>query len=179
MRRIWLVVAVMAVGVLAVGATQAMAAKSKSKSKARNTVTTTVSCKISIGTMSAPGEAAVVPPAAQGSQYGPVHCGGATGSGVQSDTFKLMDSGDVQGKFAQYFGTGTVHGSFVLTPDDTGAPSSTTTFANISYTGTMTVAGGTGSYRKATGNGTLKCSSNDGVHFSCTSKIKLSQPAAA
>ncbi len=179
MRRIWLVVAVMAVGVLAVGAAQAMAAKSKSKSKAPKTVTTTVSCKVSLGTLSAPGETAVIPPAAQGSQYGPVHCGGAIGSGIQSDTFKLMDSGDVQGKYAQYFGTGTVHGSFSLTPDDTGAPSSTTTFANVSYTGTMNVAGGTGAYKKATGKGTLKCSSNDGVHFSCTSKLKLSQPPAA
>jgi len=169
----------MAVGVLAVGAAQALAAKSKSKSNAHKTVTATVSCKISIGTMSAPGETAVVPPAAQGSQYGPVHCGGGIGSGVQSDTFKLMDSGDVQGKFAQYFGIGTVHGSFSMTPDDTGAPSSTTTFANVSYTGTINVAGGTGAYKKVTAKGTLKCSSNDGVHFSCTSRFKLSQPAAA
>jgi len=95
LRRIWLVVAVMAVGVLTVGAAQAMAAKSKSKSKAPKTVITTVSCKVSLGTLSAPGETAVIPPAAQGSQYGPVHCGGAIGSGIQSDTFKLMDSGDV------------------------------------------------------------------------------------
>ena len=43
----------------------------------------------------------------------------------------------------------------------------------------MTVAGGTGAYKKANGKGTMKCSSIDGVHFSCTSKIKLSQPAAA
>ena len=176
MRRIWIVVAVMAAGVLAVGATQAMAAKSKSK-KAPKAATRTVSCKISIGTMSAPGETAVVLPAAQGSQYGPVRCGGGIGSGIQSDTFKLMDSGDVTGKFAQYFGTGTVHGSFSMTPDDTSAPSSTTTFANVSYTGTMNVAGGTGAYKKVTAKGTLKCLSNDGVHFSCSSKFKLVQPA--
>lgn len=66
-----------------------------------------------------------------------------------------------------------------MTPDDTGAPSSTTTFANVSYTGTINVAGGTGAYKKVTAKGTLKRSSNDGVHFSCTSELKLSQPAAA
>lgn len=179
MRRIWLVVAVMAVGVLAVGATQAIAAKSKSKSKKTpKTVTTTVSCKISIGTMAASGETAVDPTAAQGSQFGSLRCGGGVGSGVQSDTFQSLDSGDLQGKFAQYFGTGTVHGSFSMTPDD-GAPSSTTTFSNVSYTGTMNVAGGTGAYKKATGKGTLKCASADSVHFNCTSKVKLSRPAAA
>ena len=41
---------------------------------------------------------------------------------------------------------------------NSGAPSAIATLANVSYTGTINGAGGTGAYKKATGKGTLKCS---------------------
>ena len=100
-----------------------MAAKSKSKSKAPKTVVRG-DLQVHGGHVTADGETAVVPPAAQGSQYGAVQCGRVIGKGIAVDKFKLMDSGDVQGKCSQYFGLGTVHGRFSLTPEDTGAPSS-------------------------------------------------------
>jgi hypothetical protein len=116
---------------------------------------------------------AVIPPVQQGSQYGPLRCGKLLGSGIQAESFTLLDSGDLQGKYAQYFGTGTVHGTFALTPQDTGPPSSTTTFANVAYTGTVDVLGGTGAFRKAAGKGKLACASTDGVHFSCTETVRI------
>jgi hypothetical protein len=66
-----------------------------------------------------------------------------------------------------------------MTPADTGPPSSTTTFAAISYSGTATVAGGTGAYKRAKGKGTMKCSSTDGVHFTCSDTVKVVLPTPA
>lgn len=101
------------------------------------------------------------------------------GGGIAANEFKLLDSGDLQGSWTQYFGVGTIHGKFSLTPADTGPPSSPTTFAAISYTGTATVDGGTGAYKKATGKGTMNCSSADGVHFTCSDTVKVVMPAPA
>jgi len=168
--------AIMAMGVLAVGVTQAMAAKPKAKPKAKPVK---VTCKASVGTMPAAGEDSVLPPVQQGSQYGAVHCAKLLGSGVQADSFTLLDTGDLQGKYAQYFGVGTIHGTFALTADDTSPPSSTTTFASVSYTGTIKVTGGTGAFKKATGQGTLKCASVDGVHFTCNETVRVTVPAAS
>jgi hypothetical protein len=56
------------------------------------------------------------------------------GWGVEKDSFKVPDSGDTVGNYAQYFGGGSVHGK-----------------------------------------GTLKCSSGDSVHLTCTEKLKLKQ----
>jgi hypothetical protein len=176
LRRIWLVVAAMAMGLLAVGVTQAVAAKTKAKPKAK---AVKVSCKASVGTMPAAGDDSVIPPVQEGSQYGAVHCAKLWGSGIQADSFTLLDSGDLQGKYSQYFGTGTVHGTFALTAEDTGPPSSTTTFASVSYTGTVDVTGGTGALKKASGKGTLACASTDGVHFGCTETVKIALPPAA
>jgi hypothetical protein len=173
LRRIWLVVAAMAMGLLTGGATQALAAKTKAKPKSK---AVKVSCKASVGTMPAAGDDSVIPPVQQGSQYGPIHCGKLLGSGIQAESFTLLDSGDLQGKYAQYFGAGTVHGTFALTPQDTGPPSSTTTFASVAYTGTVDARGGTGAFRKAAGKGKLACASTDGVHFSCTETVKIALP---
>ncbi len=90
-------------------------------------------------------------PAAQGAQYGTVHCAGASfGWGVEKDSFKVPDSGDTVGDYVQYFGTGSIRGKFDLTPDQNGDVSSTD-FTSESWTGTLTVTGGTGTLAKASG----------------------------
>jgi hypothetical protein len=180
-KRNWLVVAALAVGLLVAGATTALAAANKSKKASPTTIKFKVTCRSSVGDVPADGDDSVVPPVDQGSQYGAVHCGKVFGVGIQASVFKLLDSGDVQGSWWQYYSTGTIHGKFVLTPADTEPPSSTTTFAAVSYSGTATVTGGTGTYKKANGKGTMKCASVDGVHFTCsdTVKVLLSAPATS
>ncbi|HEY1510053.1 MAG TPA: hypothetical protein VGF93_13670 [Solirubrobacteraceae bacterium] len=178
MKRNWLVVAALAVGLLVVGATSALAAGKKSKA-APTTIKFKVTCKSNVGDVPADGDDSVVPPVDQGSQYGAVHCGKVFGGGIQANVFKLLDTGDVQGSWWQYYSTGTIHGKFVLTPADTGPPSSTTTFAAVSYSGTATVTGGSGVYKKAKGKGTMKCASVDGVHFTCSDTVKVLLPAPA
>jgi hypothetical protein len=175
LRRIWLVVAAMAMGLLLVGVASAAAAKTKAKTTPKP-VKFKVTCKSSVGTVPAADDNAVVPPADHGSQYGSVRCGKVFGGGIQADSFKLLDTGDLQGSWAQYYGVGTIHGQFALTPADTGPPSSTTTFSAVTYSGTVTVAGGTGAYKKATGKGTMNCSSTDGVHFACSDTVKVVLP---
>ena len=178
MKRKWLVVAAMAVGLLMIGATSALGAKPATKTTPKP-VKVKVTCKSSVGDVPAAGDDSVVPPVDQGWQYGAVRCGKVFGGGIAANSFKLMDSGDLQGSWTQYFGFGTIHGKFSLTPADTGPPSSPTTFATVSYAGTATVDGGTGAYKKAKGNGTMKCSSTDGVHFTCSDTVKVVLPPPA
>ena len=116
MKRKWLVVAVMAVGLLVIGAASALGAKPA--------VTKAKPVKFDVP---ADGDNSVVPPVDQGWQYGAVHCGKVFGGGIAANSFKLLDSGDLQGSWTQYFGVGTIHGKFNLTPADTGPPSSPTT----------------------------------------------------
>ena len=178
MKRKWLVVAVMAVGLLVIGATSALGAKPAAKAKPKP-VKFKVTCKSNVGDVPADGEDSVVPPVDQGWQYGAVQCGKVFGKGIAANKFALQDSGDLDGMWSQYYRVGTIRGKFTMTPEDTGPPSSPTTFAAISYTGTATVDGGTGVYRKAKGKGTMNCSSSDGVHFSCTDTVKVTLPPPA
>src|SRR5438270_7199173 len=101
----------MAMGLLAIGATSALGAKSK-KTVTPKPITFKVTCKSSVGTVPGAGDDSVVPPVDQGSQYGAVHCGKVFGGGIAADSFKLLDSGDLQGSWAQYYGVGTIHGKF-------------------------------------------------------------------
>jgi len=120
------------------------------------------------------GQSDVVPPVDQGREYGSVSCP-MMGTGVESETLLLDDSGDLSGKYTKYFPTGSVHGAYTLTPGDS-LPSGPTTFESASYTGTETVTGGTGIYKHAVGKGTLTCSTPDSVHLSCSETLKLTLP---
>jgi hypothetical protein len=139
-----------------------------------------VTCKSAVGDVPAAGDNSVVPPVDQGWQYGAVQCGKVFGRGIAANKFQLQDSGDLNGSWAQYYGLGSIHGKFAMTPAETGPPSSPTTFSTVSYSGTVTVLGGTGAFKKAKGKGTMTCSSTDGVHFNCsdTVRVKLPPPAA-
>jgi len=135
----------------------------------------TLKCHIALSTVPPPGSPAVDQPPTQGLQYGPVHCKGA-GSGVESDTFKVPLSGNNVGSYAQYFGTSSIRGKFNLTPSEGSGDISQGSFLSESWVGTLTVTGGTGQYAGAAGKkGTMKCTSDDTVHVTCTEKIGLSK----
>lgn len=136
------------------------------------TKTVLFKCHINLTTEAPPGQQAVNVPPSQGTQYGPAHCG-TFGGAVQAASFKIPDSGDMVGGYAQYFLAGTLHGKFDLQPL-TGPQPSATTFESQYWAGTVTVTGGTGTWAKAAGKkGTLKCTSPDSVHLHCVQKIKL------
>jgi hypothetical protein len=133
----------------------------------------TLKCHISVSAVPPPGSNTVDQPPSQGFQYGTVHCGSA-GAGVEAASFKVPDTGDTVGNYTQYFGAGSVHGKFDLTPSEGSGDLSSTSFTSESWVGTVTVTGGTGSWAKAAGKkGVLKCTSGDSVHLTCTEKLKL------
>jgi hypothetical protein len=172
--------AVLILGVASALAATPHAAKGGKKSKTPATVTTKVSCTSALSLQVASGATDVVPASQTGNWMGNTKCNpSAVGSGVQSLTYSTDDAGDLIGKWQAWFSTGTAFGTFSLTPDDNGPPTTTTTFANASYTGTFIVKGGKGAFAKATGTGTLKCATTDGVHFACKQAGKVITPAPA
>lgn len=167
-RRIYVGGTVIIAASLAVFVGTALAA-SPSKAKTKTVV---FNCHINLTTEAPPGQQAVDVPPSRGTQYGLAHCG-SFGGAVQAASFKVPDSGDMVGGYAQYFNAGTLHGKFDLQPL-TGLEPSSTTFESQDWAGTVTVTGGTGTWAKASGKkGTLKCTSPDSVHLRCTEKIKL------
>ena len=132
-------------------------------------------CHIFLSTVPPPGSPAVDQPPLSGAQYGPVHCK-AVGSGVESDAFKVPDSGDTVGSWAVNFDTSSIHGKFDLTPGEGTGNLSSTSFESQSWVGTVTVTGGTGKYAGAAGkDGVITCTSGDTVHLRCTEKIPLTK----
>ena len=77
-----------------------------------------------------------------------------------------------EANFTWYFRTGTLSGKYELTPRER-----TLNFLNVTYDGTLTVTGGTGTYRGIKGSGTMTCATQDGIHTSCTDKLKVKLPA--
>jgi hypothetical protein len=162
------------VGAVAAWPAISAAAATQGKKVSKTQKMTKVTCKLELNVQPAPGQTDVTPADESGARYGAVHCGKVLGQGVEQDSFAFLTSGDLQGKYKQYFGTGSAHGAFTLTPGDSPPPTSTT-FSTATYTGTYTITGGTGAYAKALGKGTVSCTTQDSVHFSCTEKIKLKQ----
>jgi hypothetical protein len=80
------------------------------------------------------------------------------------------------GKYSQYFGDGSVHGTFDLAPQEGTGNLSSSSFESETWTGTINITGGTGAFAKAAGKkGVLKCVSGDTVHLRCTEKLTLTQ----
>jgi len=171
-RRICLVGIALSVCPLALLAGNATAASTKTKSTKPRALSVKCSTKTTIAV--ANGDTNVLPPVAQGADYGTARCGGTLGGGVESDSFNVPLSGDTLAKFTMYFGAGAVHGTYDLTPQagnlNTGDVNS---FTETDWTGTMKVKGGSGAYKGDTGTGTMTCSSLDGIHVTCTNKLKL------
>ena len=169
-RRICLVGTALTAVAVAVGISVS-AAGAKTASKPSKTIV--VKCHISLGTVPPAGSPTVDQPPEKGTAYGPARCN-LLGSGVMQANFKVPDSGDTVGKYWQYFNNGTVHGSFDLTPTEANGALSSSSFSNEAWEGKITVTGGTGAFSGvAAKKGTMKCTSGDTVHLTCTEKIKL------
>lgn len=168
-RRICLAGTVLAAVPLAVGiSVTGAAAASKPASK-----TIAITCHLSLSTVPPPGSPTVDQPPEKGTLYGPARCS-QLGSGLEQANFKVPDSGDTVGKYWQYFGNGSIHGKFDLTPTEANGALSSSSFSNEAWVGKVTVTGGTGAFTGASGKkGTMKCTSGDTVHLTCTEKIKL------
>ncbi len=167
-RRICVLGIALGVGPLAFlgGAAGAIAKSSvSSKSRAKGTP---VSCKAATSIAVAAGSSQVLAPVTSGDEYGMVRCGGMLGAGVQHDSFNVPVSGDTLAGYTLYFSAGTLHGTYDLTPQQTGLD-----FYATSWVGTMKVTGGTGAYRGFKGTGKMVCQSNDGIHTTCTDRLSL------
>ncbi len=174
-RRTCLVGAALSVIPLAFGATSASAA-TKPKPKPKPNKPITVHCSTNVGVMVAVGDTGVTPPVDQGNEYGSASCD-KFGAGVQSDSFTVPDTGDTVAAFTWYFKSGTIHGTYDLTPQE---GSFTGNFLAVDYLGTLVVAGGTGTYEGVKGTGAMVCSTADGIHTTCTDKLKVKlKPATA
>lgn len=147
----------------------------KTKTVVKNTaVTTKMTCDLKLATQIPSNDVTVTQGAESGTQDGRAGCAKPLFGGIEQATFLQDDSGDLTGKWQQWFNSGSVYGTYALTPEDTGPPT-TTSFTSQSYTGTMTLTNGSGVFKKATGTATLACTTTDSAHFVCTEKLKLVQ----
>jgi len=164
---------------LIIGVATALAATphaSKKKSKPKpTTITVKSSCKSSLALQVPSGETTVSPGSPDGTEWGTSQCA-SLGSGPAWMYFTTDDGGNQTGKIQQWFSGGTVFGTFALTPGDQGPPT-TDSFSSSSWTGKVVITGGNGAERGAAGTGTLACATPDSVHITCTSKLKLTEPA--
>jgi hypothetical protein len=184
----WFVVIAVMAASLAVGAGMALATSTKAGSKTSGKAkvkpkVVTLHCSVSLTTEPPSDSNAVPAPVQQGTMYGPTHCSGkhVGGGGVESAPFTIPDSGDTVGNYVQYFDAGTIKGKFNWSPQE-GAPVDSTTFQSQTWTGTVTVDGGTGVFKGIKGKsstGVMNCSSPDNVHFTCTEKIRVKMPISA
>jgi len=179
-RRICLIGAAITTGALALGVGSATAAKSKHQTKPAKPKPVSVSCKWAVVGVAPAGQESFTPGSETGDQYGSASCPAPEGKGLAHLTFNLQDDGSLTGGWWENFGTGSVRGTYVLQPSDSGTLNPNT-FASADYAGTLQVTGATGAFKGAVGKGTLTCTSADSVHVSCKAGIKFTQlvPPAA
>jgi hypothetical protein len=171
-KRIYLVSAAVA-ALLTAGAASAAKTPTSVKQKLV-TVRMAVSCDLKLATQIPANELTVTQGAESGTQYGRAGCGKPLFSGVEQSSFARDESGNLQGKYQQWFNAGSIFGEYTLTAQHTGPPT-TTAATKARYTGTVTVTNGTGEFKKAAGTGTLACATTDLAHYTCTEKLKLVQ----
>ena len=176
-RSICLVAISVAAGLLLISAGGA-AARGKGGTKAKPV---TVKCRISLTQQPVYGQDFVLPRDA-GEHYGRVDCPKrGFGTGAIHDTYTVPDSGDTVAKYVVYLPHGTFSGTFDLTPGE-GSELSGTSYQSDSWTGTMTVGAGTGSFKGVTlaknTKAKIDCTTNDTVHLVCHETISLVLPQA-
>lgn len=157
------------VGVVTLGAGAAIATAAPAPAKS-----ILLRCTISLATVPPADSSSVSQPPVAGWQYGQAVCAKkGFGVGLDATVFKVRITGDSVGRYTQYFGDGSVHGKFDLTPQEGGDVSSN--FLAQDWVGKLTVTGGTGAFQgiKSTREGLLKCSSTDSVHLTCTERIRV------
>jgi hypothetical protein len=165
-RRICLVGAALGASSLAFGVAPALAAKKRTTKPAIKAVSPT--CTTNVGIMIPSSASDITPPVQSGNEYGTASCRGVLGRGIQSDTFNVLDSGDTVATYTLYFHGGTIHGKYDLTPQE-----GSFNFLTVDYLGTLTIRGGNGAFLGAEGTGTMTCDTIDGIHTTCTDKLKL------
>jgi hypothetical protein len=173
-RRIGFAVPAIAAATVVVGAGIATAAS-------KTTAAAVLKCHSSLSTVPPSGSASVDQPPTGGSAYGPLHCSTkGFGSGIESTTFTIPDTGDIVGKYSQFLGDGSVRGTFDLAPAESSGTLTPTSFEGANYAGTLKIKGGTGAFKGIAGLkgkknlGTMTCTTPDQVHYTCTEKVKLS-----
>ena len=118
--------------------------------------TRTITCKLKLF-------ATIPQPAPTAANFGTTNCGKPFGFGVQKDsstvTRSSLTTGVFEGPFKMFFDTGTIKGrfriSFVTTLAAAGRAGPLPTIAGVVYTGTVSVTGGTGAWRRIRGSGTV------------------------
>jgi hypothetical protein len=148
------------------------------KTETKNETTTehsTVACKPSLSVAVPAGETTITQGATSGTMFGDTGCGTPLFQGLTVAKFTTGDSGDLTGNLTQYFKAGSVKGTFDILPAESTAPPTTDSFTQLAYSGTVKITGGSEAYKGVTGTGTMKCSTLDAIHYSCTSTLKLSQ----
>jgi hypothetical protein len=138
--------------------------KPATKSKA----THRVRCATDTSIVIPPGATIVSPPASDGREYGTASCTPKLGAGVQSDSFTVPSSGNTDAKFTWYLATGTVYGTYILVLEE-----GSLNFLAASWTGTIKVLGGSGTYHGVKGTGTMFCKSADELHTTCKDTVTL------
>lgn len=119
---------------------------------------TKVGCTLELFALGAPNPSGI--------HVGFVTCPRPFGKGLHSNAYTVTPTGTgqgtVAGSFKNYYRHGTTSGTVALT-------FSATSPMNISYAGTVTYTGGTGTFRHVRGRGTIQCVTSDGgAHKSCT-----------
>jgi hypothetical protein len=175
-------------GLLSAGLTTAATAKTPSKGSKPGKVkqvpkpkpvTTKVSCQLMLVLQPTAKVTTIVPGTSSGSQSGTARCQGSVGGGLQTDKFTTDGSGDVTAPYTQWFKGGTLAGQYKLIPTGGGQPSAgNNSFGAQSYAGTLTVTGGSGGWKGATGKAKLTCATPDAVHLSCTEALTVTTPPA-
>ena len=130
-----------------------------------------ISCTLRMTTLIEPGSTTIDPTATKGHDFSYETCGQPLGHGVHVSSFSVKPqsstTGTVTGHWKSFFSTGTYHGTERVSYT---ARSST----QISYSGTATITGGTGTLSHAAGTVKLQCTSSDGgIHALCHLKVIL------
>ena len=170
-RRICLAATVVGAAPLALGVAVASAAPAK-PAKPKPIV---LKCNVQLTAAPLAGTNVVDQPPTSGWMYGSVGCPKpGYGGGIEASSFTVPLSGDTVGSFTQYLSAGAIKGKFDLVPQEVSSTSSF--FASDSWTGTLTVTGGTGVYKGIKSKkdvGTMTCTSTDTVHLVCTEKVRV------
>lgn len=132
-------------------------------------------CTSKLTAVPAGGTAVVQQPPIGGMEYGHLQCnrkGHGLGGGVEARTFTVPLNGNTNGSYTQFFGSGTLWGTFKLVPAETSFGEN---FSAESWVGKFTVAGGSGAFAKmnSVASGVMTCSSADTVHIWCSEKVTL------
>jgi hypothetical protein len=124
--------------------------------------------------------ATIPQPAPTAANFGSTNCGKPFGFGVQKDSSTVTRTsaltGIFEGPFKMFFDTGTIKGRFKIafvTSVGIVPPATTPSITHVAYTGSVTVTGGTGAWRRIRGSGTVTGESPDAKRTALTETLTL------